>query len=94
MDGRWNMKQFKECPTCKIPWEEEETIYEHFLHKTGQSSKARAIAEMYGDTEENPQHFGKNVMGIYDDKNDRVSHWMCTNCESLFDRFTMEKINK
>lgn len=88
------MNQYKKCPTCKIAWEEEESIYEYFFLKYGDSAKARAIAEQYGDIPGHPKHFGKNVTGIYDREKDGVTHWLCTNCQSIFDRFTMEKINE
>ena len=82
------------CPKCNISWREEESIYEYFFLKYGDSAKAREIAEEYGDTPGHPQHFSKNVVGIEDKNYDGVSFWRCTNCQSIFDRFTMEKINE
>lgn len=33
----------KECPKCKIKWEEEQTIYEHYLDKYNDEIKAENV---------------------------------------------------
>jgi len=93
----------KKCPKCNIDWEEEETIYDYFLGKYliefSKSMKVEEIerkametANCYGHTEENPKHFGKNHIGIEDpDKYDGVSYWLCTNCNTTFNRWTMQE---
>ena len=84
----------KNCPHCNTAWEEKETIYEYFLEKYGDPIKARATAEMYGDTEEHPKHFGLDVVGIETDNYDGVSFWQCLKCGSTFDRWTMKKVSR
>lgn len=80
------------CPKCGTPWEEEETIYEHFLQRYGSEEKARETAAMYGCTPENPKHFGKDVVGIeIPGKYDGVSYWQCQKCDTVFDRWTMKE---
>ena len=81
------------CPHCGVSWEEEETIYEHFLKKYSDEERAREIAKLYGCTPESPKHFGKNVTGIeIPEMYDGVSYWKCLKCDSTFDRWTMNKI--
>ncbi len=83
----------KECPKCKIEWEEKETIYEFFLNKYSDEEKARAAAKNYGCTPERPKHFGKNVIGIeIQGMYDGVSFWECQGCKTTFDRFTMKEV--
>jgi len=83
----------KHCPECNITWEQEETIYEFFLNQHGDKEKAMKTASLYGHTEEDPKHFSINVVGVEDpSKYDGVSFWLCTNCQRLFDRWTMEDL--
>ena len=80
----------KECPKCKIPWEEKETIYEFFLNKYKDEEQARESANNYGCTPEKPKHFGKNVIGIeIQGMYDGISYWECQNCGTTFNRWTM-----
>ena len=84
----------KQCPKCHITWEHEETIYQYFIREGYSEEKARESAANYGCTPETPQHFGKNVIGIENpDEYDGIGYWLCTECETLFDRFTGEEIN-
>lgn len=84
----------KECPKCKIEWEEKETIYEFFLNKYFDEEKAREAASCYGCTRETPKHFGKNVIGIeIQGMYDGVSFWECQGCKSTFDRWTMKEVH-
>ena len=84
----------KHCPICGATWEQEETITEFFqeypeLLPEGKSPEE--AASLYGDTPETPRHFGKNVVFYEDPKlYDGVSWVKCTNCETVFDRWTME----
>ena len=83
----------KECPECKIPWEEEENIYDYFRNQGESKEKAAETAEMYGCTKETPKHFGVNVVGIGDPTiYDGVSYWECQSCKQRFDRWTMKKV--
>lgn len=83
----------EKCPKCEVRWQEEETIYEHFLNKGYTKEKAAETAEMYGCTKENPKHFGKNVTGVeIQGGYDGVSYWQCSKCETYFDRWTMEEV--
>jgi hypothetical protein len=83
----------KHCPECNITWEQEETIYEFFLNQHGDKEKAMKTASLYGHTEEDPKHFSINVVGVEDpSKYDGVSYYKCTNCQRLFDRWTMEEV--
>ena len=79
----------KTCPNCNTPWEEKETIYDHFRGKGYSKEAAAESAESYGCTKGNPKHFGKDVMGIETDNYDGVSYWACQKCEATFDRWTM-----
>lgn len=82
----------KECPKCEIPWEEQETIYEFFLNKYSDETKARETAGHYGCTVETPKHFSKNVVGIeIQGMYDGVSYWKCQSCETVFNRWTMQE---
>lgn len=86
--------QGKSCPSCEAPWEAEETIYQHFVNRGKTPAEATKSAEMYGCTPENPKHFGINVVGIeIPGKYDGVSFWKCQECETVFDRWTMEPTN-
>ena len=83
----------KECPKCKIPWEEKETIYEFFLNKYQDEEKATSAAKNYGCTPESPKHFGKNVIGIeIQGMYDGISFWECQGCKTTFDRWTMKEV--
>ena len=83
----------KQCPECNITWEMKESIYEFFLNQHGDSIKAYHDAKLYGDSAEDPKHFSINVVGVEDpSKYDGVSFWLCTNCQRLFDRWTMEEV--
>ena len=83
----------KNCPECNITWEQGETIYEFFLNQHGDKERAMETASHYGHTEEDPKHFSINVVGVEDpSKYDGVSFWLCTNCQRLFDRWTMEEV--
>ena len=86
----------KNCPQCKIAWEEDETIYEFFLKKyEGDTIKAAETASCYGCTPDTPKHFSKNVIGVeISEKYDGVSYWECSNCKSIFDRWTMKLVDK
>ena len=88
------MKNMKNCPKCKIEWEEKENIYEYFLAKGYSEEKAMDTAEMYGHTNENPKYFGKNCVGIETEGYDGVSYWKCTSCNTVFDRWTMKESDK
>ena len=84
----------KECPKCKILWEEKETIYEFFLNKYKDEDRARETANNYGCTPEKPKHFGKNVVGIeIQGMYDGISFWECQSCGTTFDRFTMKEVS-
>lgn len=81
----------KQCPSCKEPWEETETIYEFFLNKYKDEEKALEAAKCYGCTPETPKHFGKNIIGIeIQGQYDGISYWKCQCCKTTFDRWTME----
>ena len=83
------------CPKCGTPWKEKETIYEFFLNKYQDEEKARDAAKNYGCTPENPQHFSKDVIGIeVQGMYDGVSYWKCKQCETTFDRWTMNEITE
>lgn len=82
------------CPHCGTAWREEKSIYEHFLEKYGNEEEARKSASSYGCTEDNPKHFGKNVIGVQVLGYDRVCYWRCTCCNSCFDRFTDERFDE
>ena len=83
----------KECPKCKILWEEKETIYEFFLNKYKDEDRARETANNYGCTPEKPKHFGKNVVGIeIQGMYDGISFWECQSCGTTFDRRTMKEV--
>ena len=57
--------------------------------------KAEEAAENYGWSEDNPKRFGKNVTGIeIRGEYDGVSYWKCECCETYFDRWTMEIVDK
>lgn len=85
----------KECPKCKTEWEQKETIYEFFLNKYKDESKARETSEHYGCTPDRPKHFSKDVVGIeIQGMYDGISYWKCQKCNTTFDRWTMkEKTN-
>lgn len=81
------------CPNCRINWYSNQTIYEYFLNKGETPNKATKIAAMYGCTPEHPKHFGENIIGIeLQGQYDGVSQWQCTNCNTIFDRWSMEPI--
>ncbi len=81
-----------QCPECSTPWEEEEIIFQHFLAKGKTVEEASKTAANYGCTPQTPKHFGKDVIGIQIRGGyDGVSFWKCQKCETVFDRFTMEK---
>lgn len=83
------------CPKCKIAWEEDETIYQHFRRKGKSKEDAATTASYYGCTKDSPKHFGKNVTGVeYKGKYDGVSEWYCNMCHTYFDRWTMREIIK
>ena len=84
----------KNCPKCNIAWEEEKTIYDHFLSTGKNEEEAREAAASYGDTKETPKHFGKNCVGIETEEYDGVSYWKCTSCNAVFDRWTMKETDK
>lgn len=82
----------KECPKCGAEWEEKESIYEFFLKKYGDESKARETALNYGCRPDRPKHFSKNVVGIeIQGMYDGISYWKCACCETTFDRWTMKE---
>lgn len=84
----------KNCPKCNIEWEEEQTIYQHFLDKYKDEDKAKETAALYGCTKENPKHFSKNLLGIEILGGcDGVSFWKCTACGQHFDRWTMKEVD-
>ena len=82
------------CPSCKVAWNEAETIYEHFLRKyDGNHDKAWYTASMYGHSASTPRYFGVNVIGIeVQGKYDGVSYWKCTVCDVTHDRWTLEPV--
>ena len=80
----------EKCPKCKIAWQKEENIYDHFVNQGETKEKATEIASFYGCTKETPKHFGVNVMGIETEEYDGVSYWECTSCKTVFDRWTMK----
>lgn len=81
----------KSCPECNVTWEAKETIFDHFRSKGHTVSEARESASHYGCTPENPKHFGVNMMGIeIPGKYDGVSYWKCTECNTIFDRWTQK----
>jgi len=83
----------KNCPSCNTDWEEDETITEYFESQGYSHRKAVQTAALYGCTPKSPKHFGKNVVGIeIQGKYDGVSYWKCTECETVFDRWTMEVV--
>ena len=82
----------KNCPKCNTEWEEKENIYETFIRQGKTKEESSIAAEMYGCTKENPQYFGKDVIGIETDKYDGVSYWECQQCKTVFDRFTMKEL--
>lgn len=89
------MLEAKECPSCKTPWEEDITIYQHFLNQGYSKEEAQETAEFYGCTKEKPRNFGKDVAGIeIQGKYDGVSYWECQKCKDVFDRWTMKKVEK
>lgn len=81
------------CPKCKTPWKEDETIFDFFLRKCGNEEKALKMAENYGCTLDSPQHFSKDVIGIeIQGGYDGVSLWKCKKCNSEFDRWTLKEV--
>ena len=85
----------KQCPSCAVSWECEETIYEHFLAIQGNDEvESRRKAEMYGCTPDNPKHFGVNVVGIeVQGQYDGISYWKCLKCEATFNRWDLKPPN-
>jgi len=70
-----------------------DTITQYFESQGYSHRKAVQTAAMYGCTPKSPKHFGKNVVGIeIQGKYDGVSYWKCTECETVFDRWTMEVV--
>ena len=86
----------KQCPSCAVSWECEETIYEHFLAIQGNDEvESRRKAEMYGCTPDNPKHFGVNVVGIeVQGQYDGISYWKCLKCEATFNRWDLKPVDK
>ena len=83
------------CPGCNTPWKEEQTIYEHFLEKYQDETKARKAATSYGCTPDNPRHLGKDVIGIQiQGQYDGVCQWRCNKCNTSFDRWTLKPIKE
>lgn len=84
------------CPHCDTAWREEESIYEYFLRTNGgNEEEARKSASNYGCTEDNPKHFGKNIIGVeVRGYYDGVAYWRCDCCKSCFDRFTGERFEE
>lgn len=89
------MTKAKECPTCGIPWEHEETITEYFFRAYTENGipdyiltkgikdikmAAASSASAFGCRPETPHHFGDNVVGVETDDYDGVSWWCCTVC--------------
>jgi hypothetical protein len=81
------------CPKCKIPWQEEQNIYDHFKSIGKSKEEATETASHYGCTKDNPKHFGKNVVGIeFRGGYDGISQWKCLSCNTKFNRWTMKEI--
>jgi hypothetical protein len=97
-----SISEYHKCPECGVPWKQEETITDSFLrdkeeghYKDKTIEEVKEIsAEMYGCTEDNPQHFGtEHFVGIQLEWNhpnhwDGVSYWKCLNCDTTWNRFT------
>lgn len=82
------------CPECGAPWKDSDSIYQHFLNKYGDKKLAAESASLYGCTKNTPKFFSKNVIGIeITDKYDGVSYWECQKCKSIFDRWTLKKVD-
>lgn len=79
------------CPNCNISWYQPQTITEFYLSKGHTLEEAMRIASLYGDTPEYPKHFSQHVTGIeLRDKYDGISYWHCDNCNTYFNRWTMQ----
>lgn len=89
------MTKAKECPTCGIAWEHEETITEYFIKDYTENGipeyifkkgirdinmAATSSASQYGCRPGRPQHFGDNVVGVETEDYDGVTWWCCTMC--------------
>ena len=81
------------CPHCNINWYQSNSIYKYFLSQGYSPEQARESASLFGDTPEHPKHFGANIVGIeLSGVYDGISQWKCTNCNTIFDRWTMQPI--
>lgn len=85
----------KECPNCKISWLRPERILDTFKSdldyaKNYSEQELIEFSKGYGDTEETPQHFSMNVVGVELDR-DCVEYWKCLGCGYKLDRFTGEQ---
>ena len=79
------------CPGCNVTWQQEETITEYFENTGYSHRKALQTGAMYGCTPDSPKHSAKNVIGIeIRGQYDGVSYWKCTECQTVFDRWTLQ----
>lgn len=84
-----------QCPQCNITWEGNEIPGR--LMGTGHYATfedAEKAAASYGWTRENQHKFSINVVGIETPSYDGVSFWHCTGCDTYFDRWTGEVVEK
>ena len=79
------------CPKCAVGWIDENNMYDTYRAQGESKAEATKFASFYGCTKTNPLSFSKNVMAYETDDYDGVSFWKCTNCNTLFDRFTMKE---
>ena len=88
------MKNVKQCPKCKISWQEEITITETFLGQGKSPTEAARLGKNYGCTPSTPQHFSRNVVGVeVSSQYDGISYWKCGGCKTYFDRWSMKPVD-
>ena len=73
------------CPACKSDLQGG-LIFDTFMEKYGDESKAIEEASMYGATK-TTGHWGREI-GIETHDYDGTSFWKCPDCQAVWDRFT------
>lgn len=88
-----------ECPACKISWQSENRILDdlccHPAYRHYTEEQLIEAAASYGDTEETPRHFSKNVL-LCEDPNiyDGALYYKCLECDTDVGRFSHKIINE
>ena len=87
------------CPCCNISWQSPNRIIddlrEYYTYKDYTEEQLIEAAASYGDTEETPKYFSKDVL-LCEDTNiyDGALYYKCLKCNTDIGRFSHKIINK